>query len=495
MSSITSEDNTLIWDESKYCNDGYLLIDIGQHHSDTESPTPSSNNSIYKCLTCDEYNSYIDYENVSDPDDRRMIDLFDEYATKTLTPAQLNQYVRGKGGWSQISSEQNNSPSPDTNNEIKRCRKERTCTALLWPRDHAHANPVNLKDNRDSDNMMITGSAPKTGNGRNDKPLLYTQDPAVAHQQLKAYHSTTTTTPGLYSKCLDYSRDKTIQEVLDEPDTTSHPSHCKEYFQSMKQLLGLSTMKFSGDDHNDYTSTTFSNYDEVPLDDKGIVFECKHEAGPFKWRARDNIPTDQAIDIHPGGMWTNEKYKPGQPAARTQYQLCPSRDTVGYDGISENGKIEHTDRHAYFQERSRAENDGESCWGWPDGRNTCPGAVMIYQHYCRPLLKLGNKCSDFSGLCEPNSQMGGAWREKMGQCGCDGTGPKKADGKPRCWVSDLVCLGGGSGEYECTSDRDCNGYGPQSRILKGRGKRAEWYDKEIESGHWYIPNDTAKRCK
>ena len=47
MSSITSDDNTLIWDESKYCNDGYLLIDIGQHHSDTESPTPSSNNSIY----------------------------------------------------------------------------------------------------------------------------------------------------------------------------------------------------------------------------------------------------------------------------------------------------------------------------------------------------------------------------------------------------------------------------------------------------------------
>ena len=132
------------------------------------------------------------------------------------------------------------------------------------------------------------------------------------------------------------------------------------------------------------------------------------------------------------------------------------------------------------------------CYGTVDELNAFIGNIYdqkIEGSQKNTLLKIGNKCADFSGLCEPNSQMGGAWEEKMGQCGCDGSN------SGRCWVSDLVCLGGGSGEYECTSDRDCNGHGPQSRINRGTGKRAECYDKEIESGHWYIPNDTKKRCK
>ena len=76
----------------------------------------------------------------------------------------------------------------------------------------------------------------------------------------------------------------------------------------------------------------------------------------------------------------------------------------------------------------------------------------------------------------------------LGQCGCDGSS------NGRCWVSDLVCLGGGPTNYKCNSDRDCNGHGLQSRINRGTGKRADCYEHIIET-HWFKDDEKENICK
>ena len=424
--------NDTVTNDNKYCNDGYVLVDIynKEPHSSHNSFI-SGSHTIYKCLSCEELNTY--YGNSNDPNsdgDSTMLNFFDQYINAS-TPlpadyhdfppvsAKVKEQYNNKGVW-----------SPSTSSSTT-CEKGQSCTSFLWPESpggySTNADPNLLKG---SDNV-ITGA----------NKIMYTQDPVVANQVVKYEMNAR---GNKWDTCKSIINDQSIKGN-DYASIQQVPCGI-DYIKSMMRIMGLSTREYvspPGQPVGDRDPPiSFSGYGSHTLTEMGYDFKCDYppSAGAFQWTASPttNNAAYPSITVNPGGLIPNNKgivHKAGYDQRADVAIMCPNRSVYNgeFGATTEimNKEVSHTDRHYHLTGNYK-------------------GKVNYYP-MCKPLMGTGKKCTikgDTSLQCSPG-QWSGAY--EFGQCGCS---YDKTGSNANCDVKDYICVGGREIGDSCTKGRD-----------------------------------------
>jgi hypothetical protein len=334
-SSPINNDNTITANHPSYCNEGYYLIDVGDFVN-----TEGSNKSVYKCLSCNELNSYlVDSDSSGNTGASPMVKAFETYINACGTASQRMQY-KSSGEWKEGSD---GKCSKGTGN----------CTAFLWPSTAKSADPAV---------SLLTETDPTTKDKYTSAPVLYTQDPIVANQYVKSQIGNN------YSDCQN-SR-------LNNGNINMNSADCKTYVSAMEKILGLKTREYD-------TDHKFKGYNASnTIRDIGINFgNCDYNTEPImaKWGTDS---TSQKIPVNPGGMVAASSYNKGTTDLDKLIlagHLCPQREYLAEGRPTEAPKelISMNDRY------------------WPaTSKHTNPVTEKIEEYtYCKPLLGLGEECN------------------------------------------------------------------------------------------------------
>jgi hypothetical protein len=328
-SSSPINNDTITENNPSYCNEGYYLVDVGSSVN-----TGGSNKSVYKCLSCDELNSYlVDSDSSGNTGSSPMVKAFETYINACGTASQRIQY-KSSGEWKEGSD--------------GKCHKGTgNCTAFLWPSTAKNADPTSLTTHTDTDGKKYTSA-----------PVLYTQDPIVADQYVKSQIGNN------YSDCQN------------KGNLNMNSADCKTYVSAMEKILGLKTREYD-------TDHKFKGYNASnTIRDIGINFgNCDYNTEPImaKWGTDS---TSQKIPVNPGGMVAASSYNKGTTDLDKLIlagHLCPQRKYLAEGRPTEAPKelISMNDRY------------------WPaTSKHTNPVTEKIEEYtYCKPLLGLGEECN------------------------------------------------------------------------------------------------------
>ena len=392
--SPINNDNTITANHPSYCNEGYYLIDVGSSVN-----TGGSNKSVYKCLSCDELNSYlVDSDSSGNTGASPMVKAFGTYINACGTASQRMQY-KSSGEWKEGSD---GKCSKGTGN----------CTAFLWPSTAKNADPTSLTTHTDTDGKKYTST-----------PVLYTQDPIVADQYVKSQIGNN------YSDCQN-SR-------LNNGNINMHSADCKTYVSAMEKILGLKTREYD-------TDKNFIGYSDKDgkvktLTDKGIGLVCDHDKHS-KTKTYKAKYSDLLLNVNPGGVdFVNSSKYPNTDELIKAGDLCPKRNYLtSRDSETSDEPIKYTDRN------------------WPTTLKLGGEEYPV----CKPLLDINQTCpgrDEGEIACQPQHYMGDGWGYKKGKCGCvgeyihdTGEGCKDKDGK----LQPMKCLGGISLGDTCPSNKE-----------------------------------------
>jgi len=363
-SSLYEGDSIPISNGGKICKPGYILYDIGisetnSGNTPSSSQTPSPNsNTVYKCLKCDEINSYKD-QGVSslNASDTNFLQAYDYYVMNNklsvaddLNQARIKQYQL-KGNWKEINGA---------------CVKKPTCTSVLWP---SPATAISAKYNPHSVPQWVE---------KVDTEVIYTQNPAVAGQMVKQgnykqYYADCLNNTGIGNAMFNINEEGIWSGIWDN-------LYCQKSFAHMDSLLGLRT-----------------SLKNQTLTQQGLMLNCDScPSGPSGlsgsppcmqiWKYKDSSP----IEINVGGMipHSDEKsydFKKTAPATRMS-DMCPNYTNNGsyWDG---------NDPKRYYC--SPIVGKGQVCYGTSD---ICgphgPDGGCLTDNKCHGDKSRGDPCSD-----------------------------------------------------------------------------------------------------
>ena len=399
--------NDVMDENNVHCNEGYYLVHIGDSVN-----VERENQSVYKCLSCDELNSYLLDGGSGSAVKNDMLGLFEQYINACGTEAQKQYYIKSRGQW-----KENNTPNGKT------CSKTANCTAFVWPSSATSADPYYIQGNKIISNADV----------------LYTQDPVVADQYIKYKIGDN------YRYCTDEGKGKK------DPNSV----YCKTYISAMEKILGLKTRDYDQD------SKHFKGYNaSKTIGDIGVEFLCDYPSKePNSYQAKWGTMTDsQAINVIPGGMVVNSSYtrlrKPNDELIKAG-DICPNRATY----LTGGGDTEKTDIGISYLDRY-----------WPATEVAKNNKSYTY---CKPLIEIGSPCNDRKSgelACMPDPGRANQYKsyytsddsdgyelganipyaQKMGICGIaddSGKGVKYDQGG-------YVCLAGKPPGAPCTAKND-----------------------------------------